>query len=37
MLTLTIDDPKEMTKGLDEKAFSAAPPAKKKPAPKKKQ
>ncbi len=39
MLTMTIDDPKEMIKGLDEKAFSPAPAAKKKttkPAPKKK-
>ncbi len=36
MLTLTIDDPKEMTKGLDEKAFSGAAPAKKKTPPAKK-
>jgi tetratricopeptide (TPR) repeat protein len=37
MLTLTIDDPKESIKGLPDNAFSAAPPVKKKPVPKKKQ
>jgi tetratricopeptide (TPR) repeat protein len=36
MLTLTVDDPKEAITGLPANAFSAAPPVKKKVAPKKK-